>query len=176
MLLRRCVVSQDGKQIGRRSAYQFWLLPSSLWHVLLVRSLKAPACLPRHTPPQYPWLKCDWRSQCRAKLATQRLCWVMLITQTHCQCRHDWKQPIMEDLASQRDLGTLNSIWDMQKWNYKLFSFDTTRRSAFLICVWAMGNGCRQIYCISRAGSNWNLFVKPWNNISVPWIWSFACI
>lgn len=65
-----------------------------------------------HTLPQYPWLKCDWRSQCRAKLATQRLCWVMLITQTHCQCRHDWKQHIMQDIGSQEIWELLNSLRD----------------------------------------------------------------
>lgn len=106
MLLRRRVARQDEKQIGRRSAYQFWLQPSSLWHVLLVRSLKPSPCLSKHTPPQYPWLKCDWQSQCRAKLATQRLCWVMLITQTHCQCCHDRKQHIMQDISSQE-------IWEL---------------------------------------------------------------
>lgn len=60
--------SPDRKQIGRRSAYQLWPVPSSLWHVLLVRSLKASLCFPRHTPPQYPWLKCHWRSHCRSQV------------------------------------------------------------------------------------------------------------
>lgn len=175
MLLRRCMVSQDGKQIGRRPAYQFWLLPNSLWHVLLVRSLKASACLPRHTPPQYPWLKCDWRSQCRAKLATQRLCWVMLITQTQCQCHSDWKQHIMQDISSQE-------IWEL--W----IQYGTGEMKLQIVLLWHspsfgllnMQRGTQQwvqvIYCISGAGGNLNLFVKPWNTISVPWLWSFACI
>lgn len=69
----------------RRSADQAWLLPSSLWYVLLVGSLKA---LALRTPPQYPWLECDWRSQCKAKLAEPHLRGVRLITQrprqSHC--------------------------------------------------------------------------------------------
>lgn len=175
MLLRRRMVSQDGRQIGRRSAYQFWPRPSSLWHVLLVGSLKASACLPRHTPPQYPWLKCDWRSQCWAKLAAQRLCWVMLITQTHCQCRHDWKQHIMQDIASQE-------IWEL--W----IQYRTAEMKPQIVLLWHnpsfrllnMHLGTRQrvqvIYCVSGAGGNLTLFVRPLNNISVPWRWSFVCI
>lgn len=141
MLLGWCVVRQYGKQIGR-SAYQFWLLPSSLWHVLLVRSLKPSACLSKRTLPQYIWLKCDWCSQCRAKLATERLCWVMLITQTHCQCRRDGKQHIMQAITSQE-------IWEL--WIHygtaEMKLLQTTllwqNHSVFLIYIWALCNGHR---------------------------------
>lgn len=165
------------KQIGRRSAYQFWLLPSSLWHVLLVRSLKPSACLSKHTPPQYIWLKCDWRSQCRAKLATQRLCWVMLITQTRCECSPDGKQHIMQAITSQE-------IWEL--WIHygtaEMKLLQTTLLWHNLsFCLpnlylgtlhWAPG-----IYCTNRAEGRWRLFdCSHEKNISVFRFLPFACI
>lgn len=51
------------------------------------------------TPPQYPWLKCNRRSQCKAKLAMPHLRGVKLITQRRCQCHRSvrCKSPAMAE-------------------------------------------------------------------------------
>lgn len=146
--------------------------PKSLWHFLLVKSLKASACLPRHIPPQYPWLKCDWCSQCRANLATQRLCWVMLISQTRRLCFHDWKQNIMQSITNWE-------IWELWIHNETVeMKLQIVLSLSFCALNMHLGSlrWAWKIYSVNGAGSNRGLFVRPWNNISVPWLWSFACI
>lgn len=112
MLLRRCMVSQDRKQIGRKSAYQFWLLPSSLWHVLLVRSLKASAFpFQAHSSPI---------SLIKVRLTLPVWSQVGHTAFMLGHAHYSDTLPVPPQLEAAhnarhcqpRDLGTLNSIWD----------------------------------------------------------------
>lgn len=57
--LRRCKASSDGRESGgkRGSVYHFWPLSSSLWHVLLVGSLKASGLPSRAHPSPISLIK-----------------------------------------------------------------------------------------------------------------------
>lgn len=55
--LRRCTASSDGGEEERGAQYQFWLQPSSLWHVLLVGSLKASGLPSRAHPSPISLIK-----------------------------------------------------------------------------------------------------------------------
>lgn len=142
--------SLDGRQRGRGSAYQFWPPPSSLWHVLLVGSLKASGLPSQAHSSPISLIKV------RLTLPAWSQAGHTAFMLGHAHYSDVLAVPPRLQAAQNagqrqpRDLGSLNFKIGQQKWKYKLCSFDTARHSGLLIFILKLCNGSRWFTIIVR--------------------------